>query len=121
MQHHAVPALPVAATADVRIASLEQWGEIQTALAGIGNVTGVTVTAMDMNYARINLGYMGGVEQLREAVGAAGLTIGPFAGRLLDHPHRLPPPLPEPAQKGERQQNDVRTGERPRPGQTRDR
>ena len=31
---------------DVRIASLEQWGEIQTALAASGNVTGATVTAM---------------------------------------------------------------------------
>jgi hypothetical protein len=62
-------------TADVRIASLEQWGEIQSALAGVSNVTGVTVTAMDMNYARINLGYMGGVEQLREAVAGAGLSL----------------------------------------------
>ena len=59
----------------MRIASLEQWGEIQTALSGIGNVTGVTVTAMNINYARINLAYMGGVDQVREAVGAAGLTL----------------------------------------------
>src|SRR5471032_1159050 len=70
-------------TADVRIASLEQWGEIQTALSGVGNVTGVTVTAMDMNYARINLGYMGGVEQLREAVGAAGLTLTNRGGQWM--------------------------------------
>jgi hypothetical protein len=62
-------------TADVRIASLAPWGEIQTALAGINNVTGVTVTAMSVNYARINLGYQGGIDQLREAVGEAGLTL----------------------------------------------
>ena len=62
-------------TADVRIASLAQWGEIQTALAGINNVTGVTVTAMSVNYARINLGYQGGIDQLREAVGEAGLSL----------------------------------------------
>src|SRR5215475_2760877 len=62
-------------TADVRIASLAQWGEIQTALGQISNVTGVTVTAMSVNYARINLGYQGGIDQLREAVGGAGLSL----------------------------------------------
>jgi hypothetical protein len=62
-------------TADVRIASLAQWGQIQTALGTVSNVTGMTVTAMDINYARINLSYLGGVEQLREALGAAGLTL----------------------------------------------
>ena len=70
-------------TADVRIASLEQWGEIQTALTGIGNVTGVTVTAMNINYARINLAYMGGVDQLREAVGIAGLTLVNRGGQWM--------------------------------------
>ena len=62
-------------TADVRIANLAQWGEIQTALGQLGNVTGVTVTAMSMNYARINLGYQGGLDQLREAMGGAGLSL----------------------------------------------
>jgi hypothetical protein len=62
-------------TADVRIASLAQWGEIQTALGTVGNVTGMTVTAMDMNYARITIVYLGGLDQLREALGAAGLTL----------------------------------------------
>jgi hypothetical protein len=61
--------------ADVRIASLAQWGEIQTALGQTGNVTGVTVTAMSVNYARINLGYQGGLDQLREAVGEQGLSL----------------------------------------------
>ena len=61
--------------ADVRIASLAQWGEIQTALGQVGNVTGVTVTAMNVNYARINLGYQGGIDQLREAMGEAGLSL----------------------------------------------
>lgn len=70
-------------TTDVRIASLEQWGEIQTTLSGIGNVTGVTVTAMNINYARISLAYMGGVDQLREAVGAAGLTLTNRGGQWM--------------------------------------
>ena len=67
--------------ADVRIASLAQWGEIQTALGQISNVTGVTVTAMTANYARINLGYQGGVDQLREAVGEAGLSLTSRGGQ----------------------------------------
>jgi hypothetical protein len=70
-------------TADVRIASLAQWGEIQTALAGVNNVTGVTVTAMSVNYARINLGYQGGIDQLREAVGEAGLSLTNRGGQWM--------------------------------------
>ena len=70
-------------TADVRIASLAQWGEIQTALAGVNNVTGVTVTAMSVNYARINLGYQGGIDQLREAVGEAGLSLTNRSGQWM--------------------------------------
>ncbi|HEY0267000.1 MAG TPA: hypothetical protein VGC16_09625 [Rhizomicrobium sp.] len=61
--------------ADVRITSLAQWGEIQTSLGSVGNVTGMTVTAMDLNFARIQLGYVGGVDQLREALNAAGLAL----------------------------------------------
>jgi hypothetical protein len=70
-------------TADVRIASLDQWGDIQSALGSVGNVTGVTVTAMNVNYARINLAYMGGVEQLREAVGGAGLSLTNRGGQWM--------------------------------------
>jgi hypothetical protein len=69
--------------ADVRIASLAQWGEIQTALGTVGNVTGMTVTAMDMNYARINIVYLGGLDQLREALGAAGLTLTNRGGQWM--------------------------------------
>jgi len=70
-------------TADIRIASLAQWGEIQTALGTVSNVTGVTVTAMDMNYARINLTYQGGIDQLREALGGAGLTLTNRGGQWM--------------------------------------
>ena len=62
-------------TADVRITSLQQWGEIQSQLASVSNVTGVTVLAMDMSYARIQLGYQGGADQLREALSGAGLAL----------------------------------------------
>jgi hypothetical protein len=70
-------------TVDVRIASLEQWGEIQTALAGTSNVTGATVTAMTTGYARMNLSYQGGVDQLREALGGAGLSLSNRGGQWM--------------------------------------
>jgi hypothetical protein len=70
-------------TADVRISSLAQWGEIQTSLGSVSNVTGMTVTAMTMNYARINLGYQGGIDQLREAVGGAGLSLTNRGGQWV--------------------------------------
>jgi hypothetical protein len=62
-------------TVDVRIASLAQWGALQGQLATVANVTGVTVTAMTTNYARISIAYLGGIDQLREAMGGAGLAL----------------------------------------------
>ena len=70
-------------TVDVRVASLAQWGEIQTALAGTSNVTGTTVTAMTTGYARMNLTYQGGLEQLREALGGAGLSLNNRGGQWM--------------------------------------
>jgi hypothetical protein len=61
--------------AEVPIASLAQWGDIQTQLASISNVTGVTVTAMHVGYARIVLSHIGNAEQLREALSGAGLIL----------------------------------------------
>ena len=70
-------------TADVRIASLEQWGEIQTSLGSVSNVTGFTVTAMNTDYARINLNYLGGIEQTREALAGAGLSLTNRGGQWM--------------------------------------
>lgn len=70
-------------TADVRIASLAQWGEIQSALAAVGNVTSMNVMAMDIGYARVNLTYQGGLEQLREAFAGAGLTLTNRGGQWM--------------------------------------
>ena len=62
----------------MRISSLAQWGEIQTSLAAIGNVTSMNVTAMDIGYARVNLTYQGGLEQLREAfAGVVARAVAP--------------------------------------------
>jgi hypothetical protein len=67
----------------VRITSLAQWGEIQTSLAGVGNVTSMNVTAMDIGYARVNLTYQGGLEQLREAFAGAGLALSNHGGQWM--------------------------------------
>lgn len=53
----------------------DQWGAIRTALGTVDNVTGVDVTAMDIGYAQLSLSYQGGVEQLRQAMGEAGLSL----------------------------------------------
>jgi hypothetical protein len=70
-------------TADVRIVSLPQWAGVQNDLAGVTNVTGVTVMAMDMAYARLSIAYIGNVEQLRDALGGAGLTLSNRGGQWL--------------------------------------
>jgi hypothetical protein len=66
--------------ADVHVDTLEQWGAIQRALAGLENVTGVQVMAMDVGYARLSIAYQGSQEQLRDALGGQGLVLSGRAG-----------------------------------------
>jgi hypothetical protein len=68
-------------TADLRIVSLPQWADVQNQLAGVNNVTGVTVVAMDMAYARLSIAYIGNIDQLRDAMGASGLTLTSRGGQ----------------------------------------
>lgn len=65
---------------NVRMSSLAQWGAIQTALSGIDTVTGYTVTAMDIGYAQLAITYQGSPDQLRDSLGAAGLSLAPARG-----------------------------------------
>jgi hypothetical protein len=62
-------------TADVRIASLAQWGSLQTTMASTPNVSGVAVQAMDIGEARVTLTYLGSTDQLREALSAQGISL----------------------------------------------
>lgn len=66
--------------ADVRIASLPQWGAMQTALAAVPNVAGVSVIAMDIGEARITISYLGTPDQLREALAQQGLILADHGG-----------------------------------------
>lgn len=69
--------------ADVHVDSLEQWGAIQTALAGLENVTSVQMVAMDVGYARLSIAYQGSQEQLRDAMSGQGLTLSGRAGQWI--------------------------------------
>ena len=67
--------------ANVSIASLQQWGTIQNVLSATDNITNVTVNAMDIGFAQITIAYTGSPEQLRETLGAAGLTLAQVRGQ----------------------------------------
>ena len=61
--------------ADIRISSLSQWGNLQTQLAGVPNITGVTLVAMSTNLARVTISYLGTTDQLRDALAPAGIVL----------------------------------------------
>jgi len=69
--------------ADVQVSSLDQWGAIQTALAGIDNVTGVQMVAMDLGYARLSIAYQGSQDQLRDAMSGQGFTLSGKPGAWI--------------------------------------
>ena len=60
---------------DVRVSSIAQVASLQSTLAGVPNVAGVTVVAMDIGAARLSLSYIGTIDQLRDGLGQAGLTL----------------------------------------------
>jgi hypothetical protein len=60
---------------DVHAGSLAQLAGLQSALAGVPNVAGVSVVAMDIGEARLSLSYIGTVDQLREALAQAGIAL----------------------------------------------
>lgn len=67
-------------TVDVTLGSLADWAEIQARLATIPTITGVTVVAMNTGAARLNIAYVGGADQLHEALSEANLTLTQNAG-----------------------------------------
>jgi hypothetical protein len=70
-------------TADVRVSSLTQWGALQTALASVGNITGITVQDMDIGEARIAIAYQGSIDQLKDAMSAQGLSLAYRGGEWV--------------------------------------
>jgi hypothetical protein len=55
--------------------SLADWARLRTALGTVDNVTSVQVLTLDIGYAQMAISYQGGADQLRDALGAAGLSL----------------------------------------------
>lgn len=66
--------------ADLRVASLAQFAQLETAIAAVPNVSGVNVVAMDIGAARLSIGYIGTVEQLRQALSQSGIVLSQRGG-----------------------------------------
>ncbi len=70
-------------TADLRVLTLAQLGEVQNVLSDVSQVTEVKLMAMNLGYARMQIAYMGSTDQLREALGTAKLTLTSRGGQWL--------------------------------------
>jgi len=66
--------------AEVKIASLPQFANLQNALVGVPNVQGISIVAMDTGEARLTISYIGTQDQLREALTQAGLNLANRGG-----------------------------------------
>lgn len=60
---------------DVAAASAEQFSALEKQLAGVPNITGTTVAALDIGAARLTLSYVGTLEQLRDALNQVGMHL----------------------------------------------
>ena len=66
--------------ATVHMASLGQFAALENAVAGVPNVSTVTVAAMDIGEAKLSIAYIGSLEQLKAALAQAGLALKGGAG-----------------------------------------
>ena len=57
------------------------FGQSAYASAKAGLVGLTRVVAMDMAYARLSIAYIGNIDQLRDAMGASGLTLTSRGGQ----------------------------------------
>ena len=60
---------------EVRIASLQQWGDLLAKVSTVPTVTDVSVNAMDVGMARLTITYVGTADQLRDALGQAKVDL----------------------------------------------
>ena len=61
--------------ADVRISSLDDWAGLQGRLAGISTIAAVNIVAMNTSQARLEIGYVGTLDQLKDALRQQGLAL----------------------------------------------
>jgi hypothetical protein len=85
-------------TADVRIASLAEWGQVMQRLAAIPIVTDVQVLAMDSGEARVAITYVGTPEQLQAIAAQSSLDLSNNAAgwQLALQTVPIPTPMPSP-------------------------
>ena len=62
-------------TADVRIASLAQWGSLQTAMAGVAQRVRCGGPGDGYRRGAVTLTYLGSTDQLRDALSAQGISL----------------------------------------------
>lgn len=83
-------------TAEVRIASMADWGTLMQKLATIPTVMDVSVVAMDSGEARIAVTYVGTAEQLQAFAAQADIALTNTEG-AWQLAVQMPPPTPIPA------------------------
>ncbi|MGB8602856.1 MAG: DUF2066 domain-containing protein [Rhizomicrobium sp.] len=62
-------------TVGVAADTLQQFGALEKLLAGVPNVSGTSVVALDVGAAQLTLSYIGTLDQLRDALTQAGLRL----------------------------------------------
>jgi hypothetical protein len=67
-------------TADVHVASLQQWGDVLARLGTVSTITEVNVNAMDIGLAKVTLTYVGTTDQLHDALTQAKVDLSPKTG-----------------------------------------
>jgi hypothetical protein len=67
-------------TVDATVRSLEEFSALEAKLSALPNVAAISVAAMDIGAARLSVSYLGSVEQLKDALKQAGLTLTATGG-----------------------------------------
>ena len=62
-------------TAEAQFASLSEWASIQAKLGGVQTVVGIDMVAFNMNEARLDIAYVGSLDQLRGTLADAGIAM----------------------------------------------
>lgn len=62
-------------TAEAKFNSLSEWASLQTKLGTVQTVVGIDMVAFNMNEARVNIAYVGTLDQLRGTLADAGIAM----------------------------------------------
>jgi hypothetical protein len=62
-------------TAEAQFGSLSEWASIQAKLGSVQTVVGIDMVAFNMNEARLDIAYVGSLDQLRGTLADAGIAM----------------------------------------------